>query len=41
MIGVGVLIGVFYVVGVVICGDLVFGFVGGALVGVLCVLVLC
>ena len=40
IIGVGVLIGALYAVGMAIRGDLVPGLVGGALAGVLCVLVL-
>jgi hypothetical protein len=40
MIGVGILIGALYAIGSAIRGDLVPGLVGGALAGVLCVLVL-
>jgi hypothetical protein len=40
MIGVGVLLGALYAVGMAIRGDLVPGLVGGALAAVLCVLVL-
>jgi hypothetical protein len=40
MIGVGVLLGALYAVGMIIRGDVVPGLVGGALAAVLCVLVL-
>jgi hypothetical protein len=40
MIGVGVLLGALYAVGMAIRGDVVPGLVGGVLAGVLCVLVL-
>jgi hypothetical protein len=40
MIGVGVLLGALYAVGMIVRGDVVPGLVGGALAAVLCVLVL-
>jgi hypothetical protein len=40
MIGVGVLLGSLYAVGMIVRGDVVPGLVGGALAAVLCVLVL-
>jgi hypothetical protein len=40
IIGVGILLGALYAVGMAVRGDLVPGLVGGALAGVLCVLVL-
>jgi hypothetical protein len=40
MIGVGVLLGALYAIGQALRGDVVPGLVGGALAGVLCVLVL-
>jgi hypothetical protein len=40
IIGVGILLGALYAAGMAVRGDLVPGLVGGALAGVLCVLVL-
>ena len=40
MIGIGVLLGALYAVGMAIRGDVLPGLVGGALAAVLCVLVL-
>jgi uncharacterized protein (DUF2062 family) len=40
MIGVGVLLGSLYAIGMIVRGDVVPGLVGGALAAVLCVLVL-
>jgi hypothetical protein len=40
MIGIGVLLGALYAVGMAVRGDVVPGLVGGALAAVLCVLVL-
>jgi hypothetical protein len=40
MIGVGVLVGALYAVGMIVRGDVLPGLVGGALAAVLCVVVL-
>jgi Flp pilus assembly protein TadB len=40
MIGVGVLLGALYAVGMIVRGDVLPGLVGGALAAVLCVIVL-